>query len=115
MLIASLPSFDRETTFVKIAGQPHSPLNPPGGCVFHPRCPRAFDVCPRVVPLQHVLFDRVLPLSPRFLLCSASFRKNGMLSLLKHIHSGRLLSRHGKNSAQHYTNMTLLFVSLLDS
>jgi peptide/nickel transport system ATP-binding protein len=50
VLIASLPSFDRETTFVKIAGQPHSPLNPPSGCVFHPRCPRVFAVCPRLVP-----------------------------------------------------------------
>ena len=36
--------FDRETTFVKIPGQPHSPLNPPSGCVFHPRCPKVFDV-----------------------------------------------------------------------
>jgi peptide/nickel transport system ATP-binding protein len=50
ILIASLPSFDRETVFVKIAGQPHSPLNPPSGCVFHPRCPRVFEVCPVVVP-----------------------------------------------------------------
>ncbi|HKG24241.1 MAG TPA: ABC transporter ATP-binding protein, partial [Thermomicrobiales bacterium] len=50
LLVASLPSFDRETAFVKIAGQPHSPLNPPSGCVFHPRCPRVFDACPSVVP-----------------------------------------------------------------
>jgi peptide/nickel transport system ATP-binding protein len=50
VLIASLPSFEHETTFVKIPGQPHSPLNPPSGCVFHPRCPRAFDACPARVP-----------------------------------------------------------------
>jgi oligopeptide/dipeptide ABC transporter ATP-binding protein len=61
VLIASLPSFDRETTFVKIPGQPHSPLNTPSGCVFHPRCPKAFDVCPRVVPeLLAVRADRVV-------------------------------------------------------
>jgi peptide/nickel transport system ATP-binding protein len=50
VLIASLPSFDREATFIKIPGQPHSPLNPPSGCVFHPRCAKAFDVCPSLVP-----------------------------------------------------------------
>jgi oligopeptide/dipeptide ABC transporter ATP-binding protein len=61
VLIASLPSFDRETTFVKIPGQPHSPLNPPGGCVFHPRCPKVFDVCPHVVPeLRQVRPERVV-------------------------------------------------------
>jgi peptide/nickel transport system ATP-binding protein len=61
VLIASLPSFDRETTFVKIPGQPHSPLNPPSGCVFHPRCPKAFDACPRIVPaLLEVRPDRVV-------------------------------------------------------
>ena len=26
------------------------PLNPPPGCVFHPRCPNAFGPCPTVVP-----------------------------------------------------------------
>ncbi|HEY8446893.1 MAG TPA: ABC transporter ATP-binding protein [Thermomicrobiales bacterium] len=59
MLISSLPSFDRETSFVKLAGQPHSPLNPPSGCVFHPRCPRAFEPCPARVPvLREVRPDR---------------------------------------------------------
>jgi peptide/nickel transport system ATP-binding protein len=52
-LISSLPSFEHETAFVKIAGQPHSPLAPPSGCVFHPRCPHVMEVCPRVEPLLH--------------------------------------------------------------
>jgi len=26
------------------------PLNPPSGCVFHPRCPVAFDACARQIP-----------------------------------------------------------------
>ena len=27
-----------------------SPVNPPPGCAFHPRCPNATDVCSRVDP-----------------------------------------------------------------
>ena len=50
VLIASLPSLDRTAALVKIPGQPHSPLAPPSGCVFHPRCPRAFGPCPTLVP-----------------------------------------------------------------
>ena len=35
-LISSIPTFEDESKLVKIPGQPHSPLNPPSGCVFHP-------------------------------------------------------------------------------
>ena len=34
-----------------IRGEMPSPLDPPPGCVFHPRCPKAQDVCRRVVPV----------------------------------------------------------------
>ncbi len=33
-----------------VAGEPPNPINPPPGCVFHPRCPRATDVCRTVEP-----------------------------------------------------------------
>ncbi|MEY2517725.1 MAG: peptide/nickel transport system ATP-binding protein [bacterium] len=33
-----------------VAGEPPNPINPPPGCVFHPRCPRATDVCKAVEP-----------------------------------------------------------------
>ncbi len=33
-----------------VAGEPPNPINPPSGCVFHPRCPRATDVCKMVEP-----------------------------------------------------------------
>jgi oligopeptide/dipeptide ABC transporter ATP-binding protein len=33
-----------------VAGEPPNPINPPPGCVFHPRCPRATDVCKTVEP-----------------------------------------------------------------
>jgi oligopeptide/dipeptide ABC transporter ATP-binding protein len=33
-----------------IKGEMPSPLDPPPGCVFHPRCPLAQDICRKVVP-----------------------------------------------------------------
>ncbi|HXH25407.1 MAG TPA: ABC transporter ATP-binding protein [Vicinamibacterales bacterium] len=33
-----------------VQGEVPSPMNPPSGCVFHPRCPLAVETCPRLVP-----------------------------------------------------------------
>jgi oligopeptide/dipeptide ABC transporter ATP-binding protein len=38
----------RERTVLR--GEVPSPLNPPGGCVFHPRCPNAVERCAAAVP-----------------------------------------------------------------
>jgi oligopeptide/dipeptide ABC transporter ATP-binding protein len=33
-----------------VGGEPPNPINPPTGCRFHTRCPRATDVCRAVEP-----------------------------------------------------------------
>jgi oligopeptide/dipeptide ABC transporter ATP-binding protein len=33
-----------------LGGEPPNPIDPPSGCVFHPRCPRATEICMRVEP-----------------------------------------------------------------
>ncbi|MDR2056512.1 MAG: ABC transporter ATP-binding protein [Desulfovibrio sp.] len=45
-LLASAPSGQWKKEFPPLlAGEPPSPLAPPAGCPFHPRCPKAADVC----------------------------------------------------------------------
>ncbi|MCX2712556.1 dipeptide ABC transporter ATP-binding protein [Mycolicibacterium sp. J2] len=42
-LVDSIPDLGRETRI--LPGEPASPLSPPPGCAFHPRCPIAVDAC----------------------------------------------------------------------
>jgi len=44
------PVVDSQRERVLLTGEVPSPLNPPTGCVFHPRCPIATDDCARVTP-----------------------------------------------------------------
>ena len=45
---------------VLVPGPPPDPANPPSGCVFHPRCPLAVDVCRTdVPPLREVAAQRL--------------------------------------------------------
>jgi len=39
------PVLDAQRERVLLTGEVPSPLNPPSGCVFHPRCPIAIDDC----------------------------------------------------------------------
>jgi peptide/nickel transport system ATP-binding protein len=40
----------KKRVFVPIKGEIPSPLNPPSGCHFHPRCPHAMPVCKEQAP-----------------------------------------------------------------
>ena len=44
------PVIDAQRERVTLSGEVPSPLNPPTGCVFHPRCPMATDECSQVTP-----------------------------------------------------------------
>ena len=44
------PVLDAQRERVMLTGEVPSPLNPPSGCVFHPRCPVANDECSTVTP-----------------------------------------------------------------
>jgi oligopeptide/dipeptide ABC transporter ATP-binding protein len=44
------PEENRRRARLVVSGEPPNPINPPSGCVFHPRCPRATDICRKVEP-----------------------------------------------------------------
>jgi oligopeptide transport system ATP-binding protein len=51
-LLSAIPQVDAGARIERInpAGEVPSPLNPPSGCSFHPRCPYAKDICSQVEP-----------------------------------------------------------------
>jgi peptide/nickel transport system ATP-binding protein len=50
-LLRQVPRLDtRKTQFKPIVGEIPSPLAPPGGCHFHPRCPHAMPRCKEHAP-----------------------------------------------------------------
>lgn len=57
-LLAAMPAGERDWARGRgldappplLRGEPPSPLDPPAGCRFHPRCPRARDICRREEP-----------------------------------------------------------------
>jgi oligopeptide transport system ATP-binding protein len=44
------PDIERSRQRIVLAGDPPSPINPPPGCAFHPRCPYAIERCREAVP-----------------------------------------------------------------
>ena len=52
------PTVEASRAFQPVKGEVPSPINPPSGCVFHPRCPIAVEGCKRTSPaLREVLPD----------------------------------------------------------
>ena len=53
-LLSAVPSLDATTrqSRVVLGGEVPSPVAPPSGCPFHPRCPQAMPVCSRLVPQE---------------------------------------------------------------
>lgn len=51
-LISAIPTVRPEDgrERIMLAGDPPSPMNPPAGCAFHPRCPHATEKCRAAVP-----------------------------------------------------------------
>ncbi|MEY2879177.1 MAG: hypothetical protein RLZZ15_1557, partial [Verrucomicrobiota bacterium] len=44
------PDTERTRQRIVLPGDPPSPMNPPAGCAFHPRCPHAQEKCRAAVP-----------------------------------------------------------------
>jgi len=51
-LLSAIPvaDLDKKTNRIVLQGDVPSPVNPPSGCPFHPRCRRATDICKTDVP-----------------------------------------------------------------
>jgi oligopeptide/dipeptide ABC transporter ATP-binding protein len=53
VLLSALPSLDPEAPSRRqvLTGEPPTPINPPPGCPFAPRCPEVQDICTRENPV----------------------------------------------------------------
>lgn len=50
LLINTLPTLEERGKFTGIPGITPELVDPPSGCIFHPRCPRAMDICSVSIP-----------------------------------------------------------------
>ena len=52
-----VPDLNAKSERIILGGDVPSPINPPSGCCFHPRCPKCMDICPHEVPQLKNLGD----------------------------------------------------------
>jgi dipeptide transport system ATP-binding protein len=59
-LMAATPVADPAAIKIRapVMGEPPSPIDPPPGCAFHPRCPLAMDICRREAPALTIKHGR---------------------------------------------------------
>lgn len=50
-----IPNPDLRCQRKPMKGEPPSPISPPSGCRFHPRCPKVMDICRKIEP--HLLLS----------------------------------------------------------
>ncbi len=58
-LLSAVPTIDDEkkTATIRLEGDPPSPINPPNGCHFHPRCSQAIEACKSRYPEKSILSE----------------------------------------------------------
>ncbi len=56
-LLSAVPQIDprNKRVIIQVEGDLPSPINPPKGCFFHPRCPQAMPICKKEYPPLSVL------------------------------------------------------------
>jgi oligopeptide transport system ATP-binding protein len=61
-LIAAIPRIGEGKKKMRksLSGEVPSPINPPPGCPFHPRCPSKMDICAQKLP-QLISYDKKVP------------------------------------------------------
>ncbi|MEM4177581.1 MAG: ABC transporter ATP-binding protein [Nitrososphaeria archaeon] len=73
-LLESIPPPDPKSAKTKtlptLEGEPPSPVNPPKGCRFHPRCQYKFELCDKIEP------EKVEIYSEHYVLCHLFNKKN---------------------------------------
>jgi oligopeptide transport system ATP-binding protein len=59
LLLASIPTLDPDAPIKRslLEGEVPSPISPPPGCRFEPRCPERMDVCARTTPIYKEVTD----------------------------------------------------------
>jgi peptide/nickel transport system ATP-binding protein len=61
LLLETLPDISmKRRDRAPMAGEVPNPMNPPPGCVFHPRCPLAADICTKEIPRRLMVDDTMV-------------------------------------------------------